>query len=168
MPETVSQMPRPTELIPADEARALTAHAKPGRSQAEADTLAENALRWAMHNAEGQTSTRIRTYAMYGRTSVMLKFAPGETDCAGAGNAFYNDLLANSNVLVADAISSIIHGREQALISPRQQMRLLNEYNVKLVAFLRRLRRTGYDVKAGEELAAEGIHDNSTIIVSWG
>jgi hypothetical protein len=167
MNETNTKMPQPTELISADDARALTAAAKPGRSQAEADTLAANALRWAMHNAEGQTSTRIRTYAMYGRTSVMLKFAPGETDCAGAGNAFYNDLLANSNVLVADAISNIIHGRPQGLISPLQEMRLLNEYNAKLVAFLRRLRRAGYDVKAGEELAAEGMHDNSTIVVSW-
>ena len=118
MNETNANMPQPTELISAEDARALTAAAKPGRSQAGADTLATNALRWAMRNAEGQTSTRIRTYAMYGRTSVMLKFAPGETDCAGAGNAFYNDLLANSNVLVADAISSIIHGRPQGLISP--------------------------------------------------
>ena len=166
MNETNANMPQPTELISAEDARALTAAAKPGRSQAEADTLATNALRWAMRNAEGQTSTRIRTYAMYGRTSVMLKFAPGETDCAGAGNAFYNDLLANSNVLVADAISSIIHGRPQGLISPLQEMRLLNEYNAKLVAFLRRLRRAGYDVKAGEELASEGVHDNSTVVVS--
>ena len=47
-------------------------------------------------------------------------------------------------------------------------MRLLNEYNAKLVAFLRRLRRAGYDVKAGEELASEGVHDNSTVVVSWG
>ena len=46
-------------------------------------------------------------------------------------------------------------------------MRLLNEYNAKLVAFLRRLRLAGYDVKAGEELAAEGVHDNSTVVVSW-
>ena len=168
MNETNANMPQPTELISAEDARALTAAAKPGRSQAEADTLATNALRWAMRNAEGQTSTRIRTYAMYGRTSVMLKFAPGETDCAGAGNAFYNDLLANSNVLVADAISSIIHGRPLGLISPLQEMRLLNEYNAKLVAFLRRLRRAGYDVKAGEELASEGVHDNSTVVVSWG
>ena len=167
MNETNTKMPLPTELITANEARALTASAKPGRSQAEADTLATNALRWAMRNAEGQTSTRIRTYAMYGRTSIMLKFAPGEMDCAGAGNAFYNDLLANSNVLVADAISSIIHGRPQALISPLQEMRLLNEYNAKLVAFLRRLRLAGYDVKAGEELAAEGGHDNSTVVGSW-
>ena len=167
MNEASTKMPEPTELISAEEARALTKAARPGRSQAEADTLATNALRWAMRNAEGQTSTRIRTYAMYGRTSVMLKFAPGETDCAGAGNAFYNDLLANSNVLVADAISNTIHGRPQGLISPLQEIRLLNEYNAKLVVFLRRLRRAGYDVKAGEELAAEGVHDNSTIVVSW-
>ncbi|MGI6229766.1 MAG: hypothetical protein ACOYJL_02500 [Tractidigestivibacter sp.] len=163
----VTKIPEPTPLISADEARQLVADAKPNRSQAEADTLAANALRWAMHNAEGQTSTRIRTYASYGRTSVILKFAPGEADCAGAGNAFYNDLIANSNVLVADAISSIIHGRDQALISPLQSMRLLNEYNAKLVAFLRRLKRAGYDVKAGEELAEQGIHDNSTVVVSW-
>ena len=52
--------------------------------------------------------------------------------------------------------------------SPLQEMRLLNEYNAKLVAFLRRLRRAGYDVKAGEELASEGVHDNSTVVVSWG
>ena len=132
MNEIQTKIPPATELIGADEARALAEAAQPGRAQAEADTLAANALRWAMHNAEGQTSTRIRTYAKYGRRSLMLKFAPGEDDCAGEGNAFYNDLLANSNVLVADAISSIIHGRPQALISPLQEMRLLNEYNAKL------------------------------------
>ncbi len=167
MNEIQTKIPPATELIGADEARALAEAAQPGRAQAEADTLAANALRWAMHNAEGQTSTRIRTYAKYGRRSLMLKFAPGEDDCAGEGNAFYNDLVANSNVLVADAISNIIHGREQALISPLQEMRLLNEYNAKLVAFLRRLKRAGYEVRAGEELAAEGTHDNSTVVVSW-
>ncbi|MGN0056527.1 MAG: hypothetical protein ACI360_08840 [Atopobiaceae bacterium] len=162
-----STPPPTTELITAEEARALAASAKPGRTQAEADTLSANALRWAMRNAEGQTSTRIRTYATYGRTSLALKFAPGTEDRLGLGNAFYNDLVANSNVEVADAISAIIYGRDQDLISPLQQMRLLNEYNAKLVGFLRRLRRAGYDVRAGEELAAEGIHDNSTIVVSW-
>ena len=168
MNETNANMPQPTELISAEDARALTAAAKPGRSQAEADTLATNALRWAMRNAEGQTSTRIRTYAMYGRTSVMLKFAPGETDCAGAGNAFYNDLLANSNVLVADAISSIIHGRPQGLISPLQGYACSTSTTPSSWRSFDRLRRAGYDVKAGEELASEGVHDNSTVVVSWG
>lgn len=149
-----TKIPPATELISAREARQLAAQAKPGRAYAEADALSAHALRWAMHNAEGQTSSRIRTYARYGKTSITLKFAPGESDGGGVGNAFYNDLLANSNVVVADAIADIINGREQDVISPLQQMRLLNAYNAKLVAFIRKLRRLGYDVRAGEELAA--------------
>lgn len=167
MNEIEARMPEPTGLIAADEARALAASARPGRRQAEADTLAASALRWAMRNAQGQTSTRIRTYATFGKHSVRLKFAPGETDGGGDGNAFYMNLVANSNAEVADAISDIIHGRPQSLISPIQEMRLTNEYNAKLVAFLRKLRRAGYEVKAGEELLQEGVHDESTIEVSW-
>ncbi len=167
MNESTAKMPAPTELIRASEARELAASAIPGREQAAADTLAANALRWAMHNAQGQTSTRIRTYAAFGKHSIRLKFAPGEDDGSGDGNAFYNDLVANSNVEVADAISDIIHGRPQTLISPIQEMRLTNEYNAKLVGFLRNLHRAGYEVKAGEELLKEGVHDKSTIEVSW-
>lgn len=167
MAQAQAVMPPVTGLISAEEARTLAAAAQPGRAQAEADTLAASALRWAMHNAEGQTGARIRTYAQYGRHSITLKFAPGEGDGAGDGNAFYNDLVANSNMLVADAITRIIHGRPQALVSPLQEMRLTNEYNAQLVAFLRRLKRAGYEVRAGEELAADGAHDNSTVLVSW-
>lgn len=163
-----AKTPATTEIISAEEARDLSQAANRERPQAEADTLAASALHWAMRNAEGQTASRIRTYATYGKTSLHLKFAPAEDDGAGEGNAFYNDLKANSNVPVADAISDIIHGRPQSLISPIQEMRLINEYNAKLVAFLRKLRRLGYDVKAGEEVAVQGSHDNSTIAPSAG
>ncbi len=159
--------PATTELISAKEAHGLSEAATKGKPQAEADTLSASALRWAIRNAEGQTASRIRTYAKYGKTSLHLKFAPAEDDGAGEGNSFYSDLKANSNVPVADAISDIIHGRPQELISPIQEMRLLNEYNAKVVAFLRKLRRLGYDVQAGEEVAAQGAHDNSTIKISW-
>lgn len=159
-------------MLEADEARRIAGEAQPGRERAEADTLSGNALKWAMKNAIGQTDTRIRMYATYGRRSLTVKFAPGEGDGRGSGNSFYNDLLANSNMIVADAMSDIIYGREQSLISPLQQARLLNEYNAQLVHFIRTLRRLGYDVKTGTEASddAEGGNahrDDSTIIVSW-
>lgn len=166
MPATPDKLPPTTELLSADEALALAKTAIP-KEHAEADTLASHALTWALRNAEGRTAARIKTYAQYGRTSIMLKFAPGEADGGGVGNSFYMDLLANSNVEVADAIAALIAGRDQELISPLQEMRLLNEYNAKLVNFLRRLKRAGYRVVAGEELAADGAHDSSTILVSW-
>lgn len=159
-------------MLEAEEARRIADEAKPGRERAEADTLSGNALKWAMKNAVGQTDTRIRMYATYGRRSLTVKFAPGERDGNGEGNAFYNDLLANSNTTVADAMSDIIYGREQTLISPLQQARLLNEYNTQLVHFIRTLRRLGFDVQTGTEAsdgadAGNARRDDSTIIVNW-
>lgn len=159
-------------MIKAEEAARIAEAAQPGREVAEADTLSGNALKWAMKNAVGQTNTRVRMYATYGRRSLTVKFAPGENDGQGSGNSFYNDLLANSNMRVADAMSDIIYGREQTLISPLQQMRLLNEYNAQLVHFIRTLRRLGFEVQTGTEASidAEGGNahrDDSTIIISW-
>jgi len=159
-----------TELIPADKARELVSKAAPNREEAEADTLANAALTWAMKNAEGQTASRIMTYAKYGKTDLTVKFAPGESDHGGEGNAFYNDLLANSNVRVADAITDIIYGREQNVLSPIQEMRLLNFYNARLVKFVKDLKRMGYTVDSGTASSATHgyIHkDDSTILVSW-
>ena len=88
-------------MIDASEARRLTEAADPNREYAEADTLAQSALSWALRNAEGRTDTRVRTYAQHGHTRLSLKFAPGSGDGRGNGNSFYNDLLGNSNVAVA-------------------------------------------------------------------
>ncbi len=155
-------------MLEAHEAWELTQSATPGRERAEADTLAASALKWAMKNAIGQTEARIETYAAYGRDALSMKFAPGEANRDGDGNAFYNDLLANSNALVADAIADIIYGREQSVISPIQTARLLNDYNAKLVHFIRTLRRLGYKVRTGTRDDGGHIsHDNSTIIISW-
>ena len=70
--------PATTELISAKEAHGLSEAATKSRPQAEADTLSASALRWAIRNAEGQTASRTRTYAKYGKTSLHLKFAPAE------------------------------------------------------------------------------------------
>ena len=96
------------DMIRAEEARQIAASANPEEEHAEADTLAENAMGWATRNAMARTNTRVRMYAKYGRTSLAVKFAPGELDGKGTGNSFYNDLLANSNTQVADAICAII------------------------------------------------------------
>ena len=101
------------DMIRAEEARQIAATANPEEAHAEADTLAENAMGWATRNAMARTNTRVRMYAKYGRTSLAVKFAPGELDGKGTGNSFYNDLLAKSNTRVADAISAIIYNREQ-------------------------------------------------------
>lgn len=155
-------------MIDADEARALTARALPGRERAEADTLAEHALSWALRNAETRTDTRVRMYATYGRTSLSVKFAPGDFDGRGNGNSFYSDLVANSNTVVADAVCDLIYGREQDLISPIMSKRLLNTFNARLVGFVRKLRRLGYDVETGQDEYGSANLDDSTIIVSWG
>ncbi len=154
-------------MIDADEARTLTAKAVPGREGAEADTLAENALGWALKNAESRTDTRVRMYAKHGRTSLAVKFAPGDYDGRGNGNCFYSDLVANSNIEVADAICDLIYGREQDLISPIMSKRLLNTFNARLVAFVRKLRRLGYDVRTGHDEYGNANLDDSTMIVSW-
>lgn len=154
-------------MISAAEARQLTDAATPGREQAEADTLSDSALSWALRNAEGRTDTRIRTYATYGRSSLAVKFAPGSQDGAGSGNSFYSDLAANSNTAVADAICDIIYGREQDLISPRQTARLLNTYSARLAKFVHDLKRQGFDVQTGEGAYGNASLDDSTIIVSW-
>ena len=153
------------EIINAKEARELVAVAVPDREIAVADTLSADAMKWAIHNTIGRTDQRIRTYARFGYTHLSVKFAPGETDCAGDGNSFYNDLVANSNTHVADAISDIIYGRPQNKISPLQTARLLNAYSTQLARFVRDLEQLGYDVRVGK--AGDRVFDDSTIIVSW-
>ena len=68
------------DMIRAEEARQIAASANPEEEHAEADTLAENAMGWATRNAMARTNTRVRMYAKYGRTSLAVKFAPGELD----------------------------------------------------------------------------------------
>lgn len=108
-------------------------------------------------------------YAKYGRTSLAVKFAPGELDGKGTGNSFYNDLLANSNTQVADAICAIIYNREQSVISDYETARLLNTFSAKAAKFVNDLTRMGYDVTVGNEAASRqsAALDDSTIIVSW-
>ena len=108
-------------------------------------------------------------YAKYGRTSLAVKFAPGELDGKGTGNSFYNDLLANSNTQVADAICAIIYNREQSVISDYETARLLNTFSAKAAKFVNDLTRMGYDVTVGDEAASRqsAALDDSTIIVSW-
>ncbi|MEE8723778.1 MAG: hypothetical protein SOI23_03320 [Atopobiaceae bacterium] len=154
-------------MINANEAKKLTATAKTGRDHAEPDTLSDNAMSWALHNAESRTDTRIRLYAKYGRSSLTVKFAPGTEDGKGSGNSFYSDLAANSNTSVADAICNIIYGRKQELISPLQTARLLNTYSAHLAKFVRDLKRLGYDVTTGEDEYGNTSLDDSTIIISW-
>lgn len=76
------------DMIRAEEARQIAASANPEEEHAEADTLAENAMGWATRNAMARTNTRVRMYAKYGRTSLAVKFAPGELDGKGTGNSF--------------------------------------------------------------------------------
>ena len=124
---------------------------------------------WATRNAMARTNTRVRMYAKYGRTSLAVKFAPGELDGKGTGNSFYNDLLANSNTQVADAICAIIYNREQSVISDYETARLLNTFSAKAAKFVNDLTRMGYDVTVGDEAASRqgAALDDSTIIVSW-
>lgn len=154
-------------MISAEEARELAEAARPDRDQAEADSLAKNALGWALKNAEGRTDTRARMYAQHGHGHLAVKFAPGKGDGYGDGNSFYNDLVGNSNVAVADAICDIIYGREQALISPIEKMRILNTFNTRLVKFVRDLKRLGFTVTTGHEDYGNANNDDSTIIISW-
>lgn len=154
-------------MISAEEARELAEAARPDRDQAEADSLAKNALGWALKNAEGRTDTRVRMYAQHGHGHLAVKFAPGKGDGYGDGNSFYNDLVGNSNVAVADAICDIIYGRDQQLISPLQSKRLLNTYSTRLARFVRTLGRLGYEVTTGSEQYGNANLDDSTIIVSW-
>lgn len=154
-------------MISAEEARELAEAARPDRDQAEADSLAKNALGWALKNAEGRTDTRVRMYAQHGHGYLAVKFAPGKGDGYGDGNSFYNDLVGNSNVAVADAICDIIYGREQALISPIEKMRILNTFNTRLVKFVRDLKRLGFTVTTGHEDYGNANNDDSTIIISW-
>lgn len=154
-------------MISSEEARRLAAAARLDRRRAEADTLSDNAISWALHNAEGRTDTRIRLYAKYGRTSLSMKFAPGTEDGQGNGNSFYSDLEANSNTTIADAVCDIIYGREQSLISPIQTARLLNTYSTRLAKLVKDLRRLGFDVRTGEDEYGNTNLDDSTIIVSW-
>lgn len=154
-------------MIDADEARRLAAAADPTREQAEADVLAANALKWALHNAEGRTDTRIRLYAAHGNHRIAVKFAPGPGDAGGNGNSFYNDLVGSANIEVADAICDIIYGREQTLISPIQSMRTLNTFNARLVKFVRDLTRYGYDVQQGSEKTGNSNIDDSSLLISW-
>lgn len=154
-------------MISAEEARELAEAARPDRDQAEADSLAKNALGWALKNAEGRTDTRVRMYAQHGHGHLAVKFAPGKGDGYGDGNSFYNDLVGNSNVAVADAICDIIYGREQALISPIEKMRILNTFNTHLVKFVRDLKRLGFTVTTGHEDYGNANNDDSTIIISW-
>lgn len=157
-------------MIRADEAKHLTNSARPGREQAEADTLSDSAIRWAIRNAEGRTDSRIRTYAQYGKSELSVKFAPSATDGNGVGNSFYNDLYANSNARVADAICDIIYGRDQDFISPIQTARLLNYYSTQLAKFVTDLERLGYEVEVGSEdpeTGSNAIDDCNTIIVKW-
>ena len=156
------------DMIRAEEARQIAASANPEEEHAEADTLAENAMGWATRNAMARTNTRVRMYAKYGRTSLAVKFAPGELDGKGTGNSFYNDLVANSNTNVADAICDIIYGRDQELISPIQTARLLNTYSAQLAKFVNDLQRLGYEVEVGNGLdKGNGKIDNNTIVVKW-
>ena len=154
-------------MISAEEARELAEAARPDRDQAEADSLAKNALGWALKNAEGRTDTRVRMYAQHGHGHLAVKFAPRKGDGYGDGNSFYNDLVGNSNVAVADAICDIIYGREQALISPIEKMRILNTFNTRLVKFVRDLKRLGFTVTTGHEDYGKANNDDSTIIISW-
>lgn len=156
-------------MIRADEARRETNSARPDREYAEADTLADSAIHWAIHNAEGRTDARIRTYAKYGRSELSVKFAPSATDGHGIGNSFYNDLYANSNAKVADAICSIIYGRDQDFISPLQTARLLNYYSTQLAKFVTDLEKLGYTVEVGQGEGHEGnaTDDCNTIVVKW-
>lgn len=154
-------------MISAEEARELAEAARPDRDQAEADSLAKNALGWALKNAEDRTDTRVRMYAQHGHGHLAVKFAPGKGDGYGDGNSFYNDLVGNSNVAVADAICDIIYGREQALISPIEKMRILNTFNTRLVKFVRDLKRLGFTVTTGHEGYGNANNDDSTIIISW-
>lgn len=157
------------DMIRAEEARQIAASANPEEEHTEADTLAENAMGWATRNAMARTNTRVRMYAKYGRTSLAVKFAPGELDGKGTGNSFYNDLLANSNTQVADAICAIIYNREQSVISDYETARLLNTFSAKAAKFVNDLTRMGYDVTVGDEAASRqsAALDDSTIIVSW-
>lgn len=154
-------------MIRADQAKHLANCAQTGREQAEADTLSASAMKWAIHNAIGRTDSRIRTYAQYGRTELSVKFAPGKHDGGGTGNSFYNDLYANSNTKVADAICAIIYGREQTLISPMQTARLLNEYSTQVAKFVIDLERLGYEVDSGEGEGNNADDDANTIVVKW-
>ena len=142
------------DMIRADEARQIAQAAKPGEEHAESDTLAENAMSWA---------------TKYGRTSLAVKFAPGELDGDGTGNSFYNDLLSNSNTRVADAICAVIYSREQDVLSDLEVNRLLNTFSAKVAKFVNDLTRFGFDVRVGQEEASseKAVVDNSTIIVSW-
>lgn len=156
------------DMISAKEAKKLVAEADPEREMAANDTLSQTALHWAMKNAIGRTDSRIRTYAKFGRTQLSVKFAPSDIDHDGEGNSFYNDLLGNSNSYVADAISDIIYGREQTMISPIQTARLLNTYSAQIAKFVRDLERLGYRVSVGEsDDKGNGKMDDSTIIINW-
>lgn len=156
------------DMIKAEEARQLSQAADPSRETAAADTLSNNAISWAIRNAIHRTDTRIRMYAKFGRTSLSVKFAPSDGDRDGEGNSFYNDLVANSNTTVADAVCDIIYGREQDLISPIQTARILNTYSSRLAKFVNDLQRLGYDVKVGDGTEkGNGKLDNNTIIVRW-
>ena len=135
---------------------------------AAADTLSDNAINWAIRNCAARTDTRVRMYAKFGHYELSVKFAPGIDDRRGVGNSFYNDLVANSNTDVADAICDIIYGRDQDLISPIQTARLLNTYSARLAKFVNDLQRNGYDVCVGDGLdQGNGKLDNNTIIVNW-
>ena len=156
------------DMISAKEAKQLVEEADPEREMAANDTLSQTALHWAMKNAIGRTDSRIRTYAKFGRTQLSVKFAPSDIDHDGEGNSFYNDLLGNSNSYVADAISDIIYGREQTMISPIQTARLLNTYSAQIAKFVRDLERLGYRVSVGEsDDKGNGKMDDSTIIINW-
>ncbi|EPD77387.1 MULTISPECIES: hypothetical protein [Atopobiaceae] len=154
-------------MIDVTEAKALVEKAVPGRDRAEADTLSAAAIDWAIKNLIGRTEARIRTYAMYGKTAIAVKIAPGVKDREGSGNSFYSDLVAESNTEVADAIADLINGREQTLLSPIQTARILNTYNARTVKFVRSLRQLGFTVKTGDEPCGNARLDNSTIVVMW-
>ena len=146
------------DMIKADEARAIADEAKPNRERAAADTLSDNAINWAIRNCAARTDTRVRMYAKFGHYELSVKFAPGVDDRNGEGNSFYNDLVANSNTDVADAICDIIYGRDQDL----------NTYSARLAKFVNDLQRNGYDVCVGDGLdQGNGKLDNNTIIVNW-
>ena len=156
------------DMISAKEAKQLVAEADPEREMAANDTLSQTALHWAMKNAIGRTDSRIRTYAKFGRTQLSVKFAPSDIDHDGEGNSFYNDLVANSNTNVADAVCDIIYGREQDLISPIQTARILNTYSSRLAKFVNDLQRLGYEVEVGNgDEKGNGKIDNNTIVVKW-
>ena len=107
-------------------------------------------------------------YAKFGRTTLSVKFAPSDNDRDGEGNSFYNDLVANSNTNVADAVCDIIYGREQDLISPIQTARILNTYSSRLAKFVNDLQRLGYEVEVGNgDEKGNGKIDNNTIVVKW-